>query len=671
MAIIDLSIRFALCLSLSAGLAVPALAQTANPVPDRQQTARDAGAVVVHTQPAGSAEADSPVAEALRQVSAEARQFQQHVTTLSDPFFEGRVPGSRGNRIAAEYIEHHFAKAGLQPAFPASASNPGTQGPSFRQAFRAGSTTQVLEQQVQWTGPRGGSLTPEADFTVLGLSGSGEATAPVVFAGYAIDEGPGGYRGLADNADLSGKIAMIFRFEPMNASGQSLWSQGQGWSPAASLDAKIDAVLRRGASGVILVNPPGAADPRAARLISASDSLPFRERAKVPVVMLSTDAAERLLAGTGRTLMDLRALADRPEGKLEPLAVGPDAVTIRARIETTPIMTDNIGAVLPGRGTLADEWVIIGAHYDHVGYGPVGTQPQYLGQLHPGADDNASGTTGLIMLAGMLAADAKAAPPDQPRRSILFLAFCAEESGLNGSRFYVNNPPPNIPNERVALMINLDMIGRLRNNTLEVMGTQTGAGLMEMLSPIFDASGLIVRHGSSVASNSDHAPFFGKGIPVLFFFTGLHREYHTPRDTHDTINAVGGARVVDLVRQTANAAATRPQRFEFQRPAQQAQASPGPMRTRVRFGIAPGTYSDDRPGIEIGDVYENTPAAEAGLKVGDRLIKWNGAEVRKVEDWMPMLSAHNPGDVVDVTILREGKELTVKVTLRGRDSTNR
>lgn len=604
------------------------------------------------------------------------QKFQSHVNVLADPSMDGRVPGSDGNRRAADYIEKHFVDAGLQPPFDAALEGDPGGAKTYRQTFRAGSETKVTEGRVSWLDAGGAAtvLTADTDFSVLGLSGSAAVTGPVVFVGYGIESGPAGYRGFADDADLSGKIAMVFRFEPMDAKGQSQWTQGNGWSPASSLDSKIEALAKRKAAGIILVNPPGADDPRAQRLITATDSLPFREGMKVPVVMLSAEAAERLVRAAGfaapaEPLMRLREQADGPTAVLTSFDASAK-VTLIARLERNAILTDNVGAVLPGVGELAREWVVIGAHYDHLGKGPIGARPENFGQLHPGADDNASGTTGLLMLAQRLSDAAKTMKG--PRRSVLFLAFCAEESGLNGSRFYVNNPPKDIPNDAISLMINLDMIGRLRNNQLEVQGTVSGVGLYDALKETFDASGLEIKHGSTVASNSDHASFFNKNIPVLFFFTGLHRQYHTPQDTADTINAEGGAKVVDLVEQVALLAATRRERFAFDaKVKREAQASPGPMRMRVRFGIAPGTYSDDRPGVEVGDVYENTSAADAGIKTGDRMIKWNGKEIRTVEEWMPLLTQHSPGDVVDVTLIRDGKEQVVKVTLKGREGGNR
>ncbi len=641
-----------------------------------QHTAAPASTGAASPPPTPEAPADPrPLSEdQLRDASPEARSFHAHVAFLADPKLEGRYAGTPGNRAAADYIERQFTSSGLMPLAPQAASEGKT---SFRQAFRCGEDTKVVEQRVTLLGPMGKphDLRPGEEFTVLGLSGNGKVEAPLVFVGYSINEGSDGYTSIPKDAGLAGKIALLFRFEPMDEHGKSLWTKGNGWSPSASLDDKVQTAVASGAAGVIIVNPPGVDDARGKSLVSTRDSLPLKKDMGVPVVMVTPEAVAPLLSGATDELgaplsfESLRARADRPDLRSALLDLAPHRpVTLQVAISREPLMTDNVWGVLPGRGELASQWIVIGAHYDHVGVGPVGVTPANLGKIHPGADDNASGSAGLMLLASSLARAYANADKNTPARSILFVAFSAEESGLNGSHHLVNNPP--IPLESIDLMINMDMIGRLRKDVLEIDGTESAQGLYDMLKPRLDASGLDIKHGANIATNSDHHSFYTKSIPVLFFFTGLHREYHTPQDTIDTINPVGGARVAALIHDIALDAATRSARLAFVKPTkEQEQASkPGPTRTRVRFGIAPGSYADDKPGVEVGDVYEGTPAAEGGVKVGDRLIKWNGQPIRRVEDWMPMLGSANPGDVVSIIVLRNGEEVVLKVTLKARDS---
>lgn len=684
--------------------AVPALAQTpADPRKTVPEPRDHAGGTVILEPGDGSKSHDSMAArpsEALDWASKfpaiydaageDMRTFAQHDMALADPFFEGRYPGTRGNKLAAEYIEFHFKRDHLLPAFPSEdkaheGSSVLTPNTSFRQTFSQGNQTTVEDAAVTLDLGSNGEVTlkPE-EFTVLGSSGTATVTAPIALCGYGIADGKDGYTNFPADTDLKGKIAVVFRFEPMNDQGKSRWAE-DGWSPAASLDTKIDAAIEHHAAGIIVVNPPGVADPRGKKLLSTQESRPFGKPATVPIVMISTPAADRLVHAADSdkplTLAALRTHFD--EHSVGPMDLPGVKATLTTRMSYNPVLTDNVGGVLRGKGKLADQYIIITSHYDHLGYGSVGVMNQAnVGQLHPGADDNASGTSGVMVLADKLSRAYAALPDGADARSVLFMTFSGEESGLIGSHYYVAHPSVDLA-KQCYLELNMDMIGRLRSKSdgdavhgLEVQGTESAEGLYEWLTPFFDKSGLEILHGSEVASNSDHASFYTHHIPVLFFFTGLHRQYHTPQDTAFTINPLGAAKVIDLVYDIALAAAQREGTLKFTPRREQAKDNDQPAVDpnlpkgvgHVRFGIAPASYSDDKPGVEVGDVYEGTSAADAGIKPGDRLTKWNGKDIANVEAWMPMLTAHKPGDTVDVTLLRDGKEMTVKVKLKARDS---
>lgn len=647
--------------------------------------------------------APTPVAD----LNDEALIARQHLTTLANPFFEGRAPGTRGNALAAEYLEFQFRKLGLTPAFPAASpaavpADAGATPPppatfaSYRQTFQQGTVARAARQELTFTPPDHPPLTfaPGLDFNAIGYSGKGEVSAPIVFVGYGITAGEEGYLGFRGDVDLTGKIALLFRFEPMKEDGSSKWSD-RGWTGASQLDAKLGACLNRGAAGVILVNPPGAADPRAAVLDDANSLRPLRRGenpyAALPIVMMSREAADRLVRAAdahGRSLLDLRRAADESG---EMIALN-GSTTLATDVVQEPVRTDNVGAILAGRGDLADQFIVVGAHYDHVGYGLFGSRdPRGRGKLHPGADDNASGTTGMLLVARELAARYAALPPDASARTILFLGFSAEESGLNGSRYYVRNPI--VPKEKHQFMLNLDMIGRLTEGKLEVNGTGTADGLEDWIKPYLDQSGLVVASRPGGAGPSDHASFFAWGIPVMFFFTGLHDQYHMPTDTYDLINIDGLVDVADLTARIAFDMARRPETWAFKPdirargddnadPNANPPANPadpnapadqpiGPARTQVRFGIAPGDYSGSEPGVLIGQVLDGTPAQKAGFKEGDLITHWNGTELKSVEDWMPLLQAGKPGDVVKVKYVRGGQPAEVDVTLEARQGPRR
>ncbi len=686
-------------------------------------TAGDAG------EKAGAAPADadpllgfdagaSPVAELLGRLGPDVQTYQTHIMTLANPFFEGREPTTRGAKLAAEYVEFYFKQFGLQPAFPTvTTSTDGqevtTPRSSYRQAFTFGRDLRVTKREASYTidGGAGASLS-ETDAVVLGFSGNGEVTAPLVFAGYSLENEvkEHKYGSYPEGMRLDGKIALVMRFEPMNAEGKSRFVE-TGWSPNAGVEPKIQAAIDRGAVGVILINPPGNTDNRGQRLMTlqASES---DEGLGAPVVMISTEAASALVerADTqGRSLMDLRKLADEQGTIIDLPKV---RVTLKAELSREPIKADNVAGILPGKGPLANEYIVVGGHHDHVGYGYFGSNGGRgsSGKLHPGADDNGSGTAGVLLLAEKMREAYAALPADANTRSIIFATFSAEESGLIGSRHMSRNLP--VDKDKVVFMLNMDMIGRLYDKNrkgepqpLEVSGVDTGEGMEEWVKPMLDKTGLNIKIGNKsndqqmLFARSDHFSFYQQKVPVLFFFTGLHTDYHAPGDVGWKINAPGAVRIVRLAQEILTGVATRSDRFAFtsrtstpkvepkgdakDAPAIVVQGGadpnapgappPGGQDTglrgmKVRFGIMPGDYSGQDKGVLVGDVYEGTTASEAGLKGGDLITKWNETELASVEDWMAQLAKHAPGDEVMITFRRDGKEQVTKAKLKARES---
>lgn len=621
-------------------------------------------------QPVAPSRVVTPPASA-EQLAADQEVLKKHIAALASEEFGGRFPGTKGNQLAADYIQKHFeelSKYGLIPAFtrPDEASER-----TYRQTFQA-PPKNIAEKQELAYAIDGVSRTLEAgkDFNVLGLSGSADVSAPLAFAGYAITMGEEGYTSYPDSGEngpsVDGKIAIVLRFEPMHEDGSSKWAK-EGWSFYAGLEAKVGSAIRRGAKGVIIVNPPGAKDDRVNKLEDVN-SVTMREPFEVPVVMMAVDAADALVKSAdpeGRSLLDLRRLVDGSGAIVElPKAT----VTLGTKVIKYRPQTDNVGAVLPGVGELKDRYLVLGAHFDHLGTGLVGVRfPSDRGQIFYGADDNASGTSALIMNAAKLAEEFAKMPADQPRRSILFLGFSAEESGLNGSRYYTQNPIA--PMNQHDYMINMDMIGRLGEKPLEAGGVGTAEGLADWLSPYFETSGLKIAPKQGGMGPSDHASFYAANVPVLFTFSGMHPDYHRPTDTPEKINYEGAAKVADMTRRILRDAALRQEEFKFVSGGganAAANDQPAPGRGRVRFGIAPGDYSGEEKGVLVGEVLPETPAAKAGLRKNDLLVRWNDNRIASVEEWMPYLSAGKPGDVVKVTIMRDGKELDINVTLEAR-----
>ncbi|MBL8745321.1 MAG: M28 family peptidase [Phycisphaerae bacterium] len=629
-----------------------------------------AAMVLVSVAAAASVGRPTSMQEALSGAGAEALEFHQHVTTLSDPFFEGRSADTRGGRLAAEYVAFHLKAIGLEPAFAVSAGASGERTPAnvegFLQPFSVPGDVQVKTAEASFSvDEKARVLEVEKDFNPLVYSGKGAARGPLVFVGYSIEEGPNGYSSYKAGDDLKGKIAVVLRYEPVNEKGESRWSNFDGWSRHAEWMPKMAAAVSRGAEGVILVNPPGVKDPRS-RTLETVKSTRFGKPIGVPAVMLSADRAKELLktADTeGRGIMDLRKIAD--EGGHGALAMKVSAVfSMEVDVDRAKMDSNNIGAVLKGKGDLSGEYVVIGAHYDHLGYGYVGgSNPNDQGKLHPGADDNASGTVGLIMLAKRLKARYDAMGEGESARSVLFLGFGGEEMGLLGSEHFIKNTP--IDSTKVVAMLNMDMIGRVKNDEVEVSGMGTAEEFPALLGPVFERSGLKVSQVKSGIGPSDHATFHKAGSPVLAFFSGLHRDYHKPSDTAEKINVEGALRVVSLAEECAWVLAGRREALTVKQTVG-TQSGPGRGNARVRLGVMPGDYSGEEPGVMVGDVMENTPAQKAAILKGDRIIRWGGEELADAGAMMQRLRDHKPGDVVEIVVVRDGKEVTIPVTLQSR-----
>lgn len=590
-------------------------------------------------------------------------QYTQMLQTIAAPEMEGRVPGSQGIEKAATYIQDHLIDLGLQPAFTDQDDTK-----TFRQPMQMGTHTTATSVNLSFADT---AYTSFDQVSPLAYSGSATVTAPVVFAGYAIVSGPNNYLGFETKETLEDKIALILNYEPINEDGTSQW-RDDGWSHNSRLTYKVTALQRRGAAGVIIVNPPKAIDDRAQVLESVESTAPPSNRVgdrsgpqyDIPVVHTTPAVAESILAYLGSDA-DLATLTEQANqaGIIKPLGDPEQTkqITLAVELQRTPRMTDNIGAILPGQGALTDEYIVIGAHYDHVGFGKFGTRRATdRGKLHPGADDNASGSSANIITAQLLKQRYQLLADNQPARSVLFLWFTAEESGLNGSKHYVDNPIA--PLTQHHLMLNMDMIGTLEDGILEIGGFDSGEGFEQLATPALKASGITYSEDVSVGSGrSDHASFDNAGVPALFFFTGLHDRYHAPEDVPDPdlLDMEGAVRIAALVSDLAYDAATKPQ--DIPHPSQK-QADTSTGAPTVRIGIIPSNST--KGGMHIERVFEDTSASQAGLRPGDRITAWNGTQIDSVETWMPLLATHKPGDTITLTVTRANETLEIEMTLR-------
>ena len=329
---------------------------------------------------------------------------------------------------------------------------------------------------------------------------------------------------------------------------------------------------------------------------------------------------------------------------------------------TEPRPTQNVVALLRGRDpALRDEYIVIGAHFDHLGRSPVfALDPEAGDAIRNGADDNASGTAAVLDLARLLAAN-------PPRRSVIFVNFSAEELGVLGSSWFVNHPP--VPLDHIVAMLNFDMVGRLRNDKLIVYGTSTATELKGIVdstnaaagSPMFRISG-----GGDGYGPSDQSSFYSKDIPVLHFFTDLHDDYHRATDDADKINAAGEARVVDLALRIARTIADRPARLTFVRIAPPVRMGGSEEGRQTYLGTVPDMGASEVKGLRLSGVRAGSPADLGGLKAGDVIVELGGVAVKDLYSYSDALYAHKPGDVVKIVVVRDGKRVELTVTLGRR-----
>jgi hypothetical protein len=588
-------------------------------------------------------------AAGLAAASLDAGAYRDHVKYLASEELEGRGTGSKGLEKAAAYIERHFRAAGLKPV----------NGSSYRQAFEV--TTKVVRKGPNTLRVTRGKQTVKLDanaFTPLDMSESGRAAADLVFAGYGITAPEHEYDDYA-GLDVKGKVVLVLRYEPQEFDDNSKFL-GRRATRHASLNAKVTNAKIHGAKALIVVadRPVGPSD---GDKLASLGGLGAPAPGGIPVVMVRTAVVKEWFRAAGQ---DLESLVKAVDGDLKPrpldLGARVDLQTSLARVQST---VHNVVGYLPGA---SGEHVILGAHYDHIGLGgQYSLAPKAGGQVHHGADDNASGTAALLELAKYFGAQPAAAR----KRGMLFLAFASEEIGLLGSAHYAANPL--VPLEKATTMINMDMVGRLRDGKLMIGSASSGAGLTTVLDEVKTSSSLALQYGEEggMSAGSDHTSFLQKKVPALFFFTGLHQDYHRPSDTWDKINAEGAVQVMEVVARTAERLRDADAKVAFvapppAKPGSSAAGSGGGGYGAV-FGCLPDMGFSGK-GVRCSEFRAGTPADVAGLKGGDVMIEFDGKEVGSLQDYAYLLGAHKPGDKVTVKVTRDGKPIDFQVTLGSR-----
>jgi hypothetical protein len=574
---------------------------------------------------------------------ADPARYIHDIQSLTTPQMEGRGNGSQGLTRAEKILVARYKSLGLEPK--------GSKG--FLQPFTVITGAELKAGNRFVVEQKGGRATLKInqDYVPFSFSSSKEASGAVVFAGYGITAPERKYDDY-ETLDVKDKIVVVLRQEP-----DSFEKGGNNAGPSThgQLITKAINARNHGARALIVLN--GKLGDGEEDLLTRFGSASGPEDVGIPFVQVKNQAADGWFSAAGKSLADVQSQIEST-GKPASFAFSPELrVALTTNIEKKRAVVNNVLAYLPGK---SDEYIILGAHYDHLGRGEYGSlASSQIGQFHPGADDNGSGTAGLLELARILAPLKGQLP-----RGILFASFAGEELGLLGSAEWVKEPT--LPIDKAVAMLNMDMIGRIQKDTIYIGGIGTGTGFQQTLEAADAAIKLKAEYSQSGYSSSDHTSFLVKKIPVLFFFSGLHSDYHKPSDTWEKIEPDQAARVVNLVADVALRLDKAQQRPGFIAVAEDHSARGGSGGGYgPYFGSIPD-FGQVETGVRFSDVRPGSPADKAGLKAGDILIEFRGQPIKNLYDFTDALRRSKVGDVVDVTVLREGRPLKVQAKLEQR-----
>jgi hypothetical protein len=565
--------------------------------------------------------------------------IESTVRKLADPRWEGRGVGTAGIDSAAVFLAAEMKRMGLEPG--------GDDGTYFQDmevttGVKVGDPCAVEVKGKRF--PLGESVQP------IGFSTNGTLEAPVVFAGYGITA-PGydydDYAGL----DAHDKIVLVMSNEPGEMDSTSRFD-GSVNTPHAELRTKAINAREHGALGILVVDgpryhagepihPPGSEGYMSGGLLAA------RVNARV---------AEALFAGSGMTLAQAQEAIDshtRPHSMLLP---SPARLTVT--LQRTRAHTRNVVGMIIGRDT--SRTLVIGAHYDHLGYGGESSLAPDQHVPHVGADDNASGTAVLLSIANY---EAFRRPP---QHDLVFCAFTGEEMGLVGSSHFTDDPTR--PLGSIEAMLNMDMVGRLRKNQLMVMGVGTAADFPGFVQRVNAATERFdLKTSSDGYGPSDHSSFYKKRVPVLMLFTGAHEDYHKPSDTADKINYQGLRQVARFAAAIIESLDARPRPTYLV--AQADSGSVGRIAGGGGYGAYLGTipdYMQTQGGVLLSGVRSGGPAEKAGIQGGDVIVKFDGISIDNIYDYTFALRSRKPGQDVRITVKRAGVEKDLVATLGRR-----
>lgn len=567
---------------------------------------------------------------------------------------EGRGIETKGIERSAERIIAEYEKFGLLPGMPDG---------TFRQPFEVSLGDVVINESthVRFTAPDGTvtELKLGDEYQPIRRGANGAASGAIVFLGYGISSDEYKYDDFAD-INVEGKVVIVIRREPQNYDGGAF--KGTATSSNAYIDRKLELLKKAKAAAVLFVNdfsnsPTAETDELASpsRFGNQGDSLPFAHVKQTAVDRVLN--AMPLTAPDGSTLASLQAVAKYIDNNLQPLSqeLTGWSAEVTTKFQPNTVTAYNLIGVIEGDGPQSDQTIIIGGHYDHIGYGQYGSNtPKREGEIHNGADDNASGTAAVIELARRIASGPK------PKHRMIFICFSGEERGLIGSNYYVRKPV--VPLSDTIAMINFDMIGNLKNNVVDVNGVGTAEEFRDIAIKADESTPIDIRIVDGAFAGSDHLPFYLKQIPVMFCFTGMTSIYHTPDDDFETLNIEGAVSVIDYSEHLLRGIDGLDKRPTF------IPAQPGNRATARRspfFGIQPDLAATGAEGIVIRSVREKSPADLSGLQTGDVITMINETSVEGYQSMIEILLESKPGDKLRIHFKRGSEVKETEVTLAG------
>jgi Zn-dependent M28 family amino/carboxypeptidase len=675
----------------------------------------------------------APAQQPARTDDANAENLRAHVTALASDEFDGRRTGTAGAQKAVNYVETEFKGLGLRTgesvARASGAESVARSISAYQQLFPYVAGVVLGKDNAMTFIPRAARAPQNAhavaaidlrlgeDWSPLAWSANARVeNAPVVYVGYGITSVELNHDDYA-GVDARAKIVVAFAGTPDGDNPHGQFARFE------DLRFKAAAAREHGAAALLVISrEENFKDDRAARM-SVDENLAAAGDAGLPVVLISRQVARRAVEAAALPMVTFENLeqsantkppaarvagaqgstTETKQGATQGAAQGTGQNNAPRKSGSTPLRniafslsTDvtrreapafNVVGVLEGSDPkLKGEAIVVGAHYDHLGRGGAGSLAAREGEIHHGADDNASGVAGLIELARILSTSTP-----RPRRTVVFVAFGGEEEGLIGSSYYAKNPV--VPLAQTVAMLNMDMIGRMKEDKLIVGGVGTAAEWRQLINDVNtdlnmkvnvhgvarqtgDIPAVTSSNGTVIATTnpkprfhltlnddgygpSDHSSFYAKQVPVLFFWTGTHEDYHKPSDMSDKIGYNSLARVTEFVRDVLRAIDASDKRPTYA--VAKTDASAGRSTGfRVYLGTIPN-YAEGGEGLKLDGVREGSPAEKAGLKAGDVIVKMAGRDVKNVYDYTYALGEMKAGEQYEVELMRGGERLKLKI----------